>query len=80
MQYRALGTYGTGDPFGAAWSEVNTNSGEGILARCETNRARQGAAPTLDGVVAVVDMFAVRVRASRCRRDWALEAIVRVVN
>lgn len=57
---------------------MKTNSGEGIFSRCDRKRGRHGATPTDEGVVAVVDIFAVdvRVRARCCRRVWALEAMV----
>jgi hypothetical protein len=53
---------------------TKTNSGESIFERCERNWGRHGATPTLEGVVAVVDI----VRAIRKRREPAMEAIVNI--
>jgi hypothetical protein len=75
MQVRARGTYGTGESADSAGCrDVKTNSGESIFERCERNWGRHGATPTLDRVVAVVDI----VRAIRKRREAALEAIVNI--
>jgi hypothetical protein len=75
MQYRALGRYGVGVSFASdGLRELSTNSGESIFPRCERNKGRHGATPTLDGVVAVVDI----VRAMRSNLRRAVEAILNV--
>jgi hypothetical protein len=75
MQYRARGTYGVGASFeSAGWREASTNSGESILDRCVRKSGRHGATPTLEEVVAVVDI----VRAIRRRRALAVEAMVEI--
>ena len=64
MQYLSRGKYGTGEPFGAGWREVRTNSGEGSLERWDSKVGVQGAA----GVVrcwVVVDIVRRRVRRRR---------------
>lgn len=76
MQYRARGTYGTGESLDSAGcSDVKTNSGESILERWERKRGRHGATPTLDGVVEDVDI----VRAIRRRREPAGEVMVTII-
>jgi hypothetical protein len=75
MQYRALGTYGVDVPFSSdGLRELSTNSGESIFPRCERNSGRHGATPTLEGVVAVVDI----VHAMRSNLRCAVEAILNV--
>lgn len=67
MQYLSRGKYGTGEPFGAGWSEVRTNSGEGSLERWDSKVEVQGAA----GVVrcwVVADMVRRRERRRRTGR------------
>jgi hypothetical protein len=76
MQYRARGTYGTGESLDSAGcSEVKTNSGASILEMWERKSGRHGATPTLDGVVEDVDM----VRVIRSRRELATEAMVKIL-
>ncbi len=76
IHVRARGTYGTGESLlSAGCRDVKTNSGEAIFSRWDKNRGRHGATPTLDGVVAFVDM----VRAIRRRRELAWEAMVNVM-
>ncbi len=68
MQYLSRGKYGTGDPFGAGWREVRTNSGEGSLERWDSKAEVHGAA----GVVrcwVVVDMVRSRDRRRRTGRE-----------
>jgi len=55
--------------------DEKTNSGESNLVRCERNSGRHGAGPTLEGVVAEVDI----VRAMPRRRVAAEEAMVKDV-
>jgi hypothetical protein len=43
MQYRALGTYGVGEPVGATARVDKTNSGDGILEICSRNVFFHGA-------------------------------------
>ena len=76
MQYLSRGRYGTGEPFGAGWREVRTNSGEGSLERWDSKVEVQGAA----GVVrcwVVVDMVRRRERRRRIGRE-AMMALLRV--
>lgn len=75
-QYRALGWYGVGEFLSSVGAiEVKTNSGEASFPMCDRKRGLQGAAPTLEGVVAVVDMMRTRCNS----RVLAIEAILRGV-
>jgi hypothetical protein len=56
--------------------EDKTNSGESIFERWVRKSGRHGAGPTVEGVVADVDI----VRAIRKRRELAREAILNSSN
>lgn len=76
MQYLSRGKYGTGEPFGAGWREVRTNSGEGSLERWDSKVEVQGAAGVVRRWV-VVDMVRRRERRRRIGRE-AMMSLLRI--
>lgn len=58
MHVRTRGTNGVGGLSGCLEGEreASVNSGESILDMCWRNRGRQGAGPTVEGVVVLEDI------------------------
>ena len=75
MQYLNRGRYGTGEPFGAVWRDVRTNSGDGSLDRWDSKVEVHGAAGVVTCWV-VVDIVRSKVR----RRKVGREAMMILLN